>query len=1075
MRFKPMRFRVLSCFILIVSVAQAQHHPVHIPREHQSVRTKGIDPTKSPLDYAHSVWTSEQGLPQNSATALCQTRDGYLWIGTGEGLVRFDGISMKVFSNTNTPGKSHYVNALVEDRESGALWIGTGGGLLCMKNGSFKRFSTQNGLFDDYIYSLLQDRDGVLWVGTGGGVNRLSQDNNGNAVFTGYTTDNGLAGNKVYSIIQDSDGSFLMGTWGGGVSRLVFDSKGNAVFKTYTTRDGLLSDSIRSLLRESDGTLWIGSSGGLNRLKNGVMLGFTVKNGLSHHDVLSLLHDQEGSLWIGTNGGGVNRLRYEEGGKAVFTSLSTNNGLSHDIVRALAQDREGALWIGTYGGGLNRVRDGVFTCYTTKNGLSNDHVTSVLQDREGTFWFGTAGGGLNCLKNGIFTGYTTKNGLAHNHIQTLHLDHEGALLIGSWGGGLNRLKNGVVTNYSPQPNLTQDVVRSLLQDGDGALWIGTSAGLSRLKGSVFSRFTTQNGLSNDDVQTLLLDSNALWIGTWGGGLNLLENGKFKSYTTKQGLSNDYVRSLFHDRDGVLWIGTDGGGLNRLKDGKLSAITTKNGLFDDIVRCILEDDYGYFWISCNKGIYCVRKSDLNAIADGNFQRLSCTAFGTADGMKNVQCTGVSPAGWKDYDGCLWFPTRMGVVKVNPKTVHENPLPPPVIIEEMKADDDTTIDLSANAILAAGVEKLEFRYTATSLLAPERVQFRYMLEGYDKDWTDAGVRRTAYYTHLPRGREYRFRVIACNNYGVWNKEGASVVVYLAPYFWETWWFTALCGVVVMVAGYGLYRLRTRQLHLRSEELERIVQERTTELQEKNIELEQLNAEKIEFLGIAAHDLKNPLSGIQGTAELLMTFEENLSYDERRKFVSSIYHSSERMFELIKNLLDVNALEDGGMALRLVSFDLNALLNHTIDQYSVRAERKQIRLFYECAESMIVFADEQATIQVLENLVSNAVKYSPLGKNIFVRVTALHEKVRVEIQDEGPGISEEDKLKLFGRFARLSAQPTGDEHSTGLGLSIVKKLVEAMNAKVWCESELGKGAMFVVELPKGKAIADYQPPTE
>jgi signal transduction histidine kinase/ligand-binding sensor domain-containing protein/CHAT domain-containing protein len=1036
----------------------------------------------------YSRWTSEQGLPHNSATALCQTRDGYLWIGTGEGLVRFDGLTMTPFNNTNTPGKSHYVNALLEDR-LGALWIGTGGGVYRMQNGVFTRFSVDNGLLDDYVYALLEDRNGDVWVGTGGGVNRLHLDKQGKMVCTGYTTKQGLSGNRVYAIVQNREGALFVGTWGGGVSRLAFDQQGNTIWSRISTESGLSSNFVRTLLADADGSLWIGTLEGLNRLQSGKCTAYTTKQGLSNADVLSLLRDSSGVLWIGTNGGGVHRLELASG-NAVIEQKAKNEAISKDVIaqesiRAFLMDKEGSLWIGTYSGGLHRLNKGICTNYTTDNGLSNDHVTAVLQDRTGTLYFGTAGGGVNRLQNGVFTTITTKNGLPSNYIQTLLSDREGTLWIGTWGGGLSRLRSSTLTNILPTRDTLRGIMRALLQDGKGALWIGTSAGLSRRDSendnASLTTYTTQSGLSSADIQTLHLDNTrtgAMWIGTWGGGLQHFFEGKFQNFSTlnsstKNGLSNNFIRALYQDREGVMWIGTDGGGLNRLKNGVISVISGKNGLFDDGVRCILEDDFGSLWISCNKGIFCIRKEEANAVADGTEKRLTCTVFGSKDGINNVQATGVSPAAWKDAEGCLWFPTKGGIVKIHPHLIHAQAFPPTVLLEEIRTDDEVfpfggnIANTLPHSTLPHGTQTVQFRYTATSLLASERVQFKVMLEGYDKAWIDVEGRRTVQYTNLPRGREYRFRVIACNSFGVWNKEGASFKIYLAPFFWETWWFMLVCAMTVLAAGYGAYRLRTRQLRLRSEELERVIHDRTATLAEQNILLELANAEKNEFLGIAAHDLKNPLSGIQGTAELLISLGDSFSPEERQQFLTSIYQSSERMFELIKNLLDINAIENGGLNLTPIALNPTTLLRHVIDQYSLRAEKKQIQLHFTAAEHIIkeeiaVFADEPATMQVLENLVSNAVKYSPHKKNIFVRLTTRYDMVRIEVQDEGPGISQEDQQKLFGKFARLTAEPTGGEHSTGLGLSIVKKLVEAMNGKIWCESELGNGACFILELP-------------
>jgi signal transduction histidine kinase len=382
--------------------------------------------------------------------------------------------------------------------------------------------------------------------------------------------------------------------------------------------------------------------------------------------------------------------------------------------------------------------------------------------------------------------------------------------------------------------------------------------------------------------------------------------------------------------------------------------------------------------------------------------------------------------------------------------------------------------------ATTEKFEINYTATCLTASERVKFKFMMEGYDKDWVDAGNRRTAYYNNLPRGRSLRFRVIACNNDGVWNEIGAFAEFRITPFWWETWWFNGLFVLLGASTFYQGYRWRTRRLRTKAQELERLVEVRTkevqeqaaliqlanTELSESNVLLQHLHKEKNEFLGIAAHDLKNPLAQIILSSGTMNRYYERMSDAEIQEHIQRIGLVAVRMREIISNLLDINALEQGGIRIVLHPFDLTPKVHAVVQDYAERAAEKQLCFSTEMEGNLpLVNADETLMVQVLDNLVSNAVKYSPPNKNIFLRLKSSKEAVRLEIQDEGPGFSEEDKEKLFGKFARLSARPTGGEHSTGLGLSIVKKMVEAMNGRVWCESELGNGATFIVELPSNQ----------
>jgi signal transduction histidine kinase len=321
-------------------------------------------------------------------------------------------------------------------------------------------------------------------------------------------------------------------------------------------------------------------------------------------------------------------------------------------------------------------------------------------------------------------------------------------------------------------------------------------------------YTTGDGLTNDAVWSIVAGPDgSMWIGTDGGGLNQWNDGRFHSYTKADGLVNDIVLSMYPDRDANLWIGTSGG-LSRMKDGRFTSYTRKDGLFDDVIFQILEDDGQNLWMSCNKGIFRVSKKDFDDFDKGVARSVASVSYGTADGMKSRECDGgFQPAGWKTMDGDLWFPTTRGVVTIAPKKIRINELPPPVIIEQFLADS-IPVDQAAAARLSPGTEKFEFHFTGLSLIAPEKVRFRYKLDGYDKDWVDAAGRRNASYTHLPAGN-YTFRVIACNNDGVWNEAGSSFSFYLKPFFYRTIWFYGLVLILAGLAGLGAYRYRVRQI--------------------------------------------------------------------------------------------------------------------------------------------------------------------------------------------------------------------------------------------------------------------------
>lgn len=755
-----------------------------------------LDPHKAITQYIQDVWLKEQGLPQNSVLNVLQTSDGYLWLGTEEGLARFDGVRFQIFDKSNTPQfTNNYIFALYEDSKSN-LWIGTyGGGALRYKNGKFTAFTTKEGLADDRIWTITEDRQGSMWFGTdGGGLSCLKGGR-----FKTYTKTDGLADNAVVSLQEDRQGTLWIGTRAG-LNRLR-----EGKIDLFSSNEGPFQGSVRAILEDSQGQLWIGTGAGLSLLSNGSLKTFTKKDGLPDDRIWCLKEDTQHAIWIGTDGGGLARFW-----NGTFLSYTTHEGLTNDIVRSILEDREGSIWIGTNGGGLVRFKDLKFTNFTTSEGLSSDFVWPIYEDSSSNLWIGTQERGLNRMSNGKITTFDSKDGLPGDAILSLHEDHNGDLWIGTYGAGLSRFKNGKFQNYTKQNGLAGDLVTSIAEDGQGQLWLGTSGGLSLWKDGTFQSFTTSNGLPNDRIRAILNTSDGLWIGT-RGGLSLFNNGKFTNYSTKDGLPNDFISSLHQSRNGNLWIGTVGGGLSLWKNHKFINYSTREGLFNDVVFQILEDNSGRLWMSCNEGIFSVPEKELEDFAAGKISSIHCTPYGTADGMKSGECNGgAQPAGWKTQDGRLWFPTTKGVAMIDPAKVSLNQQLPPVVIEDV-GYDDRTLNRSANNAemrLSPGSGKLEFHYTALSFLVPSNVRFKYRLEGFDDRWIEAGTRRTAYYTNIPPGK-YTFHVIACNNDGIWNEAGAAFPFYLQPHFYQTGWFYFLCAVTLLFIGWKIHRYRLGRL--------------------------------------------------------------------------------------------------------------------------------------------------------------------------------------------------------------------------------------------------------------------------
>lgn len=782
-----------------------------------------LDPSKAITQYVHEVWTTANGLPQNSVVAIAQTPDGYLWLGTENGLVRFDGVRFVTFDRRNTPAfRSSEIDALLVDHQ-GDLWIATlGGGLTLLRHGLFTDVTNQIGLSSGSVMALYQDENDDLWIGTdGGGLSRLHSGR----VKT-YNQKDGLADNVVFSICGDRKNGIWIGTHSG-LSHLV-----GGHFYTLTKKDGLPSEFVRSVFVDRAGSLWVGTNrDGLAHIDRSGITTYTTKNGLSDNHVLTVTQDSSGSLWIGTGGGGINRLR-----DGMFTRFTVKEGFSGEDVWAILEDHEGSLWIGSAGGGLNRLRNGTFGTLGSLEGLSNDVVLPIYQDREGAVWVATRAGGVDRLKDGKITAIKTRDGPSGNLVFSITQDGQGNHWFGT-RAGLTRLRNGTFTVFPGKNGLPADVATCLYTDNKGELWIGTRSGLSHFDGKRFFTYTTADGLSNNDVLSIYEDphNGTIWVGT-RSGLNHFFNGRFQAYTKRNGLSSDVIATISGDSDGTLWLGTDGGGLNRFKHGAFTSFTTRDGLFDDAISQILDDAHGNLWLSCNRGVFSVSKDQLNAFADHKTDQISSHSFGVADGMRSQECNGgFQPAGWRLSDGALAFPTMKGVAIVHPGHFVANRQAPTVLVEQ------TTIDNRAYGgnpfpQPPAGKGLLEFQYTALSFIKPEQVRFKYMLEGFDKDWVEAGSRRVAYYTNIPPG-DYRFRVMARSTDGIWSRDAASVAFILPKHFYQSPAFMIFEGFMALGLLAAAYKARTRHLRANEAKLVTLVAERTQALSSSEKKFRQL----------------------------------------------------------------------------------------------------------------------------------------------------------------------------------------------------------------------------------------------
>jgi ligand-binding sensor domain-containing protein/signal transduction histidine kinase len=613
--------------------------------------------TSVPQEYLIDIWQAADGLPHSSVSCITQTRDGYLWLGTQNGLVRFDGIRFQGFDSLTTPGlKSARIVTLHEDRR-GRLWVGTeGGGVSWLNAGRFTPVTTREGLSHDVVRSIGEDSEGAIWVGTVAGLNRWQ-----NGRWRQFSVKDGLPAESVSAALSDSRGGFWI--LAGNALCSLRDEK---ILPLSLNFPNLPKGEFSGIYADRASDVWVYGDSLLLLYKGNTVAASRHAPGLSGDYINALWEAHNGDIWVGTRSGDLKRLRAGQ-----VRSFALGPGRSRYPVRAIFEDREGNLWVGTDGGGLSRLKAKPLKTWTTRDGLSSEAVLSLVEDGEGGLLVSAECGGLERWQDGKFTalkggGELKANACVGPLLRTL----DGSVWVGTFGDGLFHLEAERVEHFTREQGLLDSTILSLCEDREGALWIGTyESGLFKRQGHQFTRFGPADGLSAKRISALVQDRDGgLWIGSNGTGLYRFVDGKFSAFTMREGVGSDFIRTLFLDAQGHLWIGTGGGGLTRWAQGHFVNITTKQGLGDNVVSQILEDDFDNLWIGSSRGIFRLAKQEVRDFAAGRARGIHPVGYGKADGMESLECTGgFHPAGLKTQDGKLWFGTVKGVVMVHPLTM------------------------------------------------------------------------------------------------------------------------------------------------------------------------------------------------------------------------------------------------------------------------------------------------------------------------------------------------------------------------------------------------------------------------
>jgi signal transduction histidine kinase/ligand-binding sensor domain-containing protein len=760
------------------------------------------------------VWQSEDGLPNNTVTALAQTPDGYLWVATPVGLARFDGVRFEEYSPTNYVAEPNRgVLALVQAR-SGDLWLAMDRGpIVRLNSGAAQVFLPANGLPDRTAQKLVEDMEGAMWVAYRGGIVCRIKDGK----VASFGMQEGVQRALVYSLVTDTKGRVWLA-----------DGHQLSVFREGRFQKVLeLSAATTCLAPARSGGIWICAGLRLFRFDEGGSLEDrgVFEAGRAGTEPNVLLEDHNGTVWIGTAFNGL--IRYDG---ASFEGVTT----SHRGILSLAEDREGNLWVGTGGGGLNRVRMRAVELEGEESGLPFEAVQSLSEATDGTLWATTQNGLLVSRTSGRWNTVPTPGA----GITCVTSDANGAVWIGTQNRQLHRWQDGHLTTWGKAEGLEGRILHSLLVSSTGDLWIGgPSDAVQCLRAGTLCtlKFPTDTGA----VRTMVEDAaKNIWLGTARGVLLRISGDVVVNETARISAPTMSIRSLLWTPDGSLWIGYAGWGLGRLKNGHLSRVGVDQGLYDDYVSQIVADDRGWLWCGGDHGIFKVRQQELEDLFAERISHVQSIHYGKGEGLPGLQTTfGLSPGALRGRDGRLWIPMRTALAVINPNKLHEDLIVPPVLLNRVAVDGRTAawyggilplpkdgnrkiIDLqtaSATLQLPPGHRRVEFEFAALSFSAPENVQFRYRLEGFDDGWIEPVTQRNASYSRLPAGN-YHFRVKACNSDGIWNETGTDFAFTVTPFFWQTWWFRiGILGVFTSTfIGLGRY-VSFRRLRLKLRALE------------------------------------------------------------------------------------------------------------------------------------------------------------------------------------------------------------------------------------------------------------------